>query len=74
MQAIGYTDIAPRNGTGIAESTTIYFADGFEAAALRLADDLELLRLSVEPIAAMPTVIDLPDGIQLVAFIGLDRA
>jgi hypothetical protein len=74
LQAIGYTDIAPRNGTGIAEFTTVYFADGFEAAALRLADDLELLPFYVAPIEGMPTVIDLPDGVELVAYIGLDRA
>jgi hypothetical protein len=74
LRAIGYTDIAPRNGTGIAEFTTVYFADGFEAAALRLAEDLDLLPFYVAPIEGMPTVLELPDGAQLVAYIGLDRA
>jgi hypothetical protein len=74
LRAIGYTDIAPRNGTGVVEFTTIYFADEFEAAALRLADDLDLLPFYVAPIAGMPTVLELPDGAQLVAYIGLDRA
>jgi hypothetical protein len=74
LRAIGYTDIVPRNGTGVAEFTTIYFADGFEAAALRLAEDLDLLPFYVAPIEGMPTVLELPDGAQLVAYIGLDRA
>jgi hypothetical protein len=74
LRAIGYTDIVPRNGTGTAEFTTVYFADGFEEAALRLADDLDLLPFYVAPIAVMPTVLELPDGAQLVAYIGLDRA
>jgi hypothetical protein len=74
LESVGYVDVLPLNGTDIFEFTTIYFADGFEEAALRLADDLELLPLFVAPIAAMPPVIDLPADAELVAYIGSDRA
>jgi hypothetical protein len=74
LEELGYVDVLPRDGTDIVEFTTIYFADGFEEAALRLADDLELLPFFVAPIAAMPTVIDLPADVELVAYIGPDRA
>jgi hypothetical protein len=74
LEEIGYVDVLPRNGTAIVEFTTVYFADGFEDAALRLADDLDLLPDFVAPIEAMPSVIELPAGIDLVAYIGLDRA
>jgi hypothetical protein len=74
LRAIGYTDIAPRNGTTIFEFTTIYFADGLEAEALRLAEDLELLPDFVAPLIDAPEVLDLPEDVQLLAYIGLDRA
>jgi hypothetical protein len=74
LEELGYVDVLPRDGTDIVEFTTIYFADGFEEAALRLADDLELLPFFVAPIAAMPPVIDLPADVELVTYIGPDRA
>jgi hypothetical protein len=74
LQAIGYTDIAPRNGTAIFEFTTVYFADGLEEAALRLAEDLELLPDFVAPLSEAPEVLDLPADVELLAYIGIDRA
>jgi hypothetical protein len=74
LEEAGYADVQLRNAPGIVEFTTVYFADGFEDAALRLADDLDLLPFYVAPIEAIPTVIDLPDDVELVAYIGLDRA
>jgi hypothetical protein len=74
LRAIGYTDIAPRNGTGIAEFTTVYFADGLRgggAAPRRRPRTAAVLRRADR---GMPTVLDLPDGVELVAYIGLDRA
>jgi len=74
LELIGYTNIAPRNGTATVDFTTVYFADGLEDAALRLAEDLELLPEFVAPLIDAPQVFDLPDDVQLLAYIGLDRA
>ena len=69
----GYADLTPRDGIDTIEFTMIYYADGFEDAALRLADDLDLLPVFVAPLADAPEVIDLPDDTQLLAYIGIDR-
>jgi hypothetical protein len=74
LAEIGYVDVLPRDGTEIVEFTVIYFAAGFDEAALRLADDLDLLPDFVEPIDAVPEIADLPADIELVAYIGIDRA
>jgi hypothetical protein len=71
---LGYTDIAGRDGTEVFEFTTIFFADGFEGAALRLAADLELLPEFVAPLADAPNVNNLPGTTELLAYIGIDRA
>lgn len=73
LQALGYTDIAPRNGTTVFDLTTVYFADGLDAEASRLADDLELLPNLIAPLDEAPNVLELPEGVDLVAYIGLDR-
>lgn len=74
LRAIGYTDIAGRNGTGVTDFTFVYYADGLEEAAVRLAEDLELLPEFVAPLAEAPEVLDQPTDVQLLAYIGLDRA
>ncbi len=74
LEAAGYVGVLPRNGTDIVEFTVVYYADGFEDAALRLAADLDLLPDFVAPIEDAPEIIDLPGDIELVAYIGLDRA
>ena len=74
LEEIGYVDVLPLNGTDIFEFTTIYFAEGFDEAALRLAADLDVLDDFVAPIEYMPAVADLPADIDLVAYIGIDRA
>jgi hypothetical protein len=71
---LGHLDITSSDGTEIVEFTTIYFADGFEDAALRLAEDLELLPFFVAPLEVAPTVSGLPDDVELLAYIGTDRA
>ena len=40
---LGYVDVTPLDGTEVVELTTIYYADGYEAAAARMAEDLDLL-------------------------------
>jgi hypothetical protein len=74
LEEIGYVDVLPLNGTDIVEFTTIYYADGFEQAALRLADDLDLLADFVAPLDDSPNVADLPADTELLAYIGRDRA
>jgi hypothetical protein len=74
LEAIGYVDVRPLNGSEIVEFTTVYFAEGFEDAALRLAEDLELLDLFVAPIEDSPTVAELPVDTELLVYIGADRA
>ena len=74
LEAIGYVGVVLRNGTDIVELTTVYFADGFEESALRLAEDLDLLPEFVAPIEDAPNVPDLAADTELLVYIGLDRA
>ena len=74
LEGLGYVDVLPLNGTDIEELSTVDFADGFEEAALRMADDLDLPPESVAPIEDSPSVADLPADIQLLVYIGRDRA
>lgn len=71
---LGYTNVTGSDGTQVVELTTIYYADGFEAAALRMADDLELLPEFIAPLDEAPEVPNLPDDTQLLAYVGVDRA
>ena len=57
---LGYVDVSPRDGVETVEVTTIYYAEGFETAAVRMAVDLELLPESVAPLADAPEVLSLP--------------
>ena len=73
LEFLGYVDVLPLNGTEIREVTTVYFADGFEQAALRMAADFDLPPLSVAHIEDSPSVVDLPADIELLLYIGRDR-
>ena len=74
LEEIGYVDVLPLNGSDIVEFTVVYYADGFEEAALRLAQDLDLLPDFVGSIDDSPTVADLPADVELLVYIGRDRA
>jgi len=74
LEAVGYTDVRPRDGTEVVEFTIVYYAPGFEAAAARMAADLELLPEFIGPLEEAPEVLSLPADAQLVAYIGIDRA
>ena len=74
LTELGYTDVTSRDAVETSEFTTIYHADGFEAAALRMVDDLQLLPEFVAPLTDAPEVLSLPVGLQLLAYIGVDRA
>ncbi len=74
LEDLGYSNVEPLNGTDFAEFTIVYYADGFEDAALRLADDLDLLAEFVGPLVDSPSVPDLPADVELLVYIGRDRA
>ncbi len=74
LEEIGYVDVQPLNGSDIVEFTVIYYAAGFEPSALRLADDLDLLANFVAPLEGSPSVADLPADVELLVYIGVDRA
>lgn len=74
LEGLGYVDVALRNGTNIVDFTVVYYAEGFEESALRLADDLDLLPDFVAPIGDSPPVPDLPTDVELLVYVGLDRA
>jgi len=74
LESIGYVDVVPRDGTAVENVTVIYFADGFQREADRLAADWDLLPQFVAPIDVAPTVLELPADTQLLAYVGLDRA
>ena len=74
LTELGYTDVTSRDGVETSEFTTIYYADGFEAVALRMANDLQLLPEFVAPLTDAPEVLGLPVDLQLLAYIGVDRA
>lgn len=74
LEELGYVDLLPLNGTDIFEFTVVYYADGFEAAALRMAEDLPILEDFVLPLDEAPSVADLPDDVQVLVYLGRDRA
>ena len=74
LEEIGYADVALRNGTTFSEFTAVYYAEGFEDAALRLADDLDVVDELVGSIEDAPNVTELPDDFELLVYIGLDRS
>lgn len=73
LEALGYVDVVELNGSEIVELTTVYFSEGFDEAALRLAADLELPASSVAPIQDSPGVDGLDADVELLAYIGRDR-
>jgi len=74
LEEIGYVDVAPLDGTEVVEFTSVYYADGFEDAALRLAEDLGLLEVFVGRLQDAPRVLQLPVDVELLVYVGLDRA
>ena len=74
LEELGYVDVLPVNGSEITEFTAVYYVEGFEDAALRLADDLEVLDVFIGTIDNAPAVAELPDDVELLVYIGTDRA
>ena len=74
LEELGYVDVLPLNGSEIVEFTAVYFVEGFDDAAQRLADDLEVLDVFVGSIDNAPSVAELPDDVELLVYIGIDRS
>lgn len=74
LTALGYANVKALDGSGVAPLTKIYYADGFEGVASRMAADLGLQADFIAPLADAPAVTNLPVDIQLLAYIGTDRA
>jgi len=72
LEVLGYVDIERLDGTETVDFTTIYYVDGFEEAAARMAADLDLLPEFIAPIDEMPDVPGVP-LLQIVAYVGADR-
>ena len=74
LTELGYVDLIALDGTEVVQLTTVYYADGFEQAALQMANDLELLSESIAPLAEAPEIADLAVDTQLLAYVGADLA
>ena len=72
LEGLGYVGIQRFDGTDIAEFTIIYYINGFEEAAARMAADLDLLPQFIAPIAEAPVVPGLVE-VELLAYVGVDR-
>ena len=72
LEGLGYVDVGKADGTDILDFTVIYFVDGYEETAARMAADLDLHPDFIAPIADAPEIPDL-GLVQLVAYVGVDR-
>jgi len=72
LETLGYVDVGQFNGTELVDLTVVYYADGSEQAAARMAADLDLLPEFVGPMVDAPPVLGL--GLtQLLVYVGRDR-
>jgi len=74
LERLGYLGVRSLTGTQTVDYTTVYYADGFEAAAARMAADLALHPDFIAPLASAPDVPDLPADADLLVYVGVDRA
>ncbi len=72
-ETLGYTDIELLNGDSVVAATVVFHADGLEAAAARLAADLELDEPAFLPITLAPGLDGPTDGIELLVYAGSDQ-
>jgi hypothetical protein len=72
LETLGYVDVTRHDGTEIVDLTIVYYADGFEESAARMAEDLDLLPEFIAPIAEAPPIFNI-GLVQLLAYVGLDR-
>ncbi len=73
LEELGYVDVRATDGSDIVDTTVVYFADGFEASAARLAVDLGVEPTAIEPIILAPDIVGGLDGESLLAYLGVDQ-
>lgn len=73
LEELGYESVRATDGTEVVFFSIVYFVDGAEALALRMADDLELEPTSVAPIAEAPDILADFDDELLLVYLGSDQ-
>ncbi|MEZ5224274.1 MAG: LytR C-terminal domain-containing protein [Ilumatobacteraceae bacterium] len=71
LRPLGYVDIDQTDLANYVDRTVIYFRDGFEVEAYRLADDLAVPDALVEPLGLVPVTNDDGAG-DVIALLGPD--
>lgn len=76
LRDLGYEDVTPTDGEESTDETVVYFDDGFEGAAERMVADLgiEPGLGAIQPIIVAPPISDDVDPIDLLVYLGQDRA
>jgi hypothetical protein len=69
---LGYTEVAALTGNDVVDRTIVFFADGNDGVAERMAADLGLAPDAIALITGAPVVQDL-GIVQLLVYIGTDR-
>lgn len=73
LEDAGYVDVRATDGTDIVFFTIVYYEEGFQGSAERLADDLGLPATSTGPMSDAPDVIGGLDGEVLLVYLGSDQ-
>ncbi|MCB1002492.1 MAG: LytR C-terminal domain-containing protein [Acidimicrobiales bacterium] len=71
LRPLGYVEIDQTDLSNYVDRTTIYFREGFEVEAYRLADDLSVPGALVEPLGPVPVTNDDGAG-DVIALLGPD--
>lgn len=71
LEALGYVDVAPFDGSDVLEVSVVYAAQGSQEVAARLADEAGLAPGLVRPIDEIPP-IDEVVGADVVVYLGRD--
>ena len=74
LEGFGFTNAVPRDGTEIRELTWVYYEEGFDGTAAEIAEALDLLPDFIAPIGESPQVQDLPDAVDVIVYVGIDRS
>jgi hypothetical protein len=72
LEGLGYVGVQLFDGSDIVDFTIVYYINGFEEAAARMAADLDLLPQFIAPISEAPEVPGLVE-VELLAYVGIDR-
>lgn len=72
LETLGYVDVRIFDGSDVVDLTVVYYIEGFEDEAARMAEDFDLLPEFVAPIEDAPNVVNLEDE-ELLLYVGIDR-